>query len=243
MLRYISSLALLLVCQTSFAAQCSNGPLSGLFYQALNEDLNLSSDYWDDRFQLIHASGIENLYLQWVIYEEADFSQVSTSDGEPFLGTLFKLAEQYEINIYLGLAVDSQWFELSARGNARIEQYLNFNRNRSIALAETLSAQFSETRFAGWYLPEEINDLDWTDSASLDILKNHIQQQVAQLQQIRPDIPVVVSGFRGGTLAPEEYSEFWSAILTVPGVEFWDQRWHRNGAIGAGAKGLLSTLP
>ena len=71
---------------------------------------------------------------------------------------------------------------------------------------------------SAWYLPEEIDDLNWRTAARQALLSQHFSTMVSTLNQLSPGKPVYVSTFFGGHSSPKEYANFLKKIQHETGI-------------------------
>ena len=203
---------------------CPENPVDQLFYQPLNVDLQYSESIWIERFRLLKATGIDRLTLQWTAYGETDYRYASTADGEPFLEVIGHAASLSNIDLQIGLYSDPEWFDKTAESGAEnLESYLDTLRQRSISQAQLLIEEFPDLEISSWYLSEEINDQDWNDEGQRLLLQHHFSQTVTELQTLKPDTAVAVSGYSAGVLSDTELAEFWNELLTESDLMLWFQ--------------------
>jgi Domain of unknown function (DUF4434) len=229
---WIIACALIFVTSTAAAAECPKGPLSGLFYQPLLIDLELSSSDWKARMERLSQIGITEIYLQWTAYGDADFTQQTTRDNQPFLLALYAASEEFGISLHFGLIADPEWFQKSLVEGTEKVKYLQQLRLQNAVQARKILAAVPEKDIAGWYLPEEITASYWVEPDHLAELEYHLTQTVGYLQKLTPGKNIAISGFTGGRLSAEQYTAFWRNILGVGGLVFLHQDGEGTAVLG-----------
>ncbi len=213
MARFFSSILPLLFSLGTLAAECPTAPLTGLFYQPLVVDLQLSSTEWHTRIEQLKHSGFNELYLQWTAHGEVNFLASNTQDGKPFLKTLADAAANNDIHLYFGLHADPDWFENSRQSGPTLTHYLSDLRIQSLSQAANLTKAISTEAIAGWYLPEEINDRDWPQLSKRNQLRTHLKLLSATLNSLTANKPVFVSAYAGGEMPAQEFAGFLNTLL------------------------------
>lgn len=168
-----------------------------LFYQPLNRDRHVNLAQWQ---QLLHDSrqqGITALVVQWSRYGEQDFLT-----GEQLLPQVLAQAQQQGMRLWLGLSADPDYFRQMQQPFAQRQHY--FRQQLALALVQmTALAQHplvQSERFAGWYLPFELNEQDFQTVAEADWL-------IAELSAFRrhTEAPVAISAYSNAQLPAALY--------------------------------------
>ena len=230
-----ATLCLLCLPWYSSAQECERSPLDGIFFQPLYVDLELRAGQWDERIAALKQSGVDRFFLQWTVYGEADFLNLYTADGRPFLLTLANALERHGIELILGLVADPQWFAKveSLQGQA-LNNYLAALRLDTIRQAGNILSEYPDLEIAGWYLPEEIAGVHWREKDRLDILLNHFQQIAIQLRRFSPDPTLYVSAFASEFGEPGNYIDVLTRLSEVLPIFILHQD-------GSGTRAISST--
>ena len=219
---------------------CAAAPLTGTFVQPLLDVRDLSVEAWCRRLSHIAEFGIRELFLQWLVFDGVSFLDHSGVGG--FLTRFLAAAERVGMLVHLGLVADPQFGLRLQEDPAAIAEYLSGLRATSL---ETARAAFAvaggSPAFAGWYVPEEIDDVNWRSAERVELLASHLTALCRGLQGIGGSKEVSVSSFVTGTTPADRYGLFWLRIwleapLTVllqdgAGVDV--QRWQRLGPYAA----------
>ena len=185
------------------------GPVNGIFYQPWREDLSLTGSDWEQRMVMLRQDGLDTLYLQWLRYGEIDFLNAHLKTGKPFIQVLLDAAERQGIGIYIGLFSDPGFFHALNLTTRALDGYLLKLREKSLQLAGEFQARYGKhPAFRGWYLPEEIDDLNWQTAPRRKILDFHLRHQGYGLKALGCEKPVAFSAFFSGALSPDGFAEF-----------------------------------
>jgi len=73
--------------------------------------------------------------------------------------------------------------------------------------------------FKGWYISEEIDDINWRSFESQQVLFHYLEKLTKHLRVLTPDKQVALSGFSNGALSPDSFQTFWSELLVRANVD------------------------
>lgn len=196
--------------------------ISGTFLQLLEQNGNWERSRWESFFDSLHSLGVRQVVVQWTLHDTRVFFASKTFGPvpNPPLETILELAQARGIEVYLGLAAESGYWEAIRKSPARQAEYLERLRWKSQRVAQEVAAIASRySAFKGWYLPEEIDDLDWRSPQARVVLMQHLRQLGAFLKQLTPAGTVMLSGFTSARTDPDSYGEFWSALFRETPVD------------------------
>src|SRR6185312_4826123 len=84
----------------------------------------------------------------------------------------------------------------------------------SITAANELSPILKKHRsFAGWYVPEEIDDVNWRAPESRRILITHLSALGTELRRLAPSNPIAISTYSQAQSSPEFFGQFWDDVF------------------------------
>ena len=152
-----------------------------------------------------------HLILQWSRLGEAEFWP---EDGSGWLKEV--LPRHGRLKIIYGLNHGNDYFAALKFNDQDLADYLAKDRALSLSEAKKIVRQ-SPVAPAGWYLPEEIDDLNWNTPARQQILLQHLQELSAGLQKIKA-VPVYISAFFGGHTPPVQFAALLKAMQQGSGV-------------------------
>ncbi len=191
-----------------------SGPVKGIFYQPWQSDLSLTRSDWERRMIRLHENGLDTLYVQWLQYGEVDFLNAHLKKGELFIQGLLNAAASQEIGVYIGLFSDPEFFHSLTLSTAELDRYLFKLRKKTVRLAAEFQARYGKhPAFKGWYLPEEIDDLNWRLPSRQKLLNHHLHALAHTLESLGGKKPVAFSTFFSGALSPERFARFCQQLL------------------------------
>lgn len=196
--------------------------LSATFIQLSEQNSCWERDRWERLFDTFQTIGLRQIVLQWTLHDNRAFYATRTFDQQPHppLEIILELAEARGIEIYLGLAADSHYWEMVKQPPQQLEEYLKRLRWRSERTAQEVATIANEFRaFKGWYIPEEVDDLTWRPAKERALLQQHIKQLSAYLKKLTPAGLVLVSGFSNARMSPNSYQQFWQDLLRETSID------------------------
>jgi hypothetical protein len=207
--------------------------LSGTFLQLTEAHGSWRPEDWARLFDYFKELRLSQLVIQWTVYENlafypaADLRQVP----QPPLATIMQLADAAGLKVWVGLSHDPEFWEKIRRDPKLVEIYLRRVRLRDEVIAGQLAPQLRQhPSFRGWYIPEEVDDVNWQEAPAQEVLFGFLRDLTAFLHKLTPGTMVAVSGFANGRIDPETFGRFWQSLLAVSAI---DTVFFQDG-IGAG---------
>ena len=201
----------MLIAAVNPAGARSQPKLTGTFLQLWADHRDWPPERWETMFQNFAELELREIYVQWSVYNDIDYSAV--------IDVILTLAERHGMKVHLGLAFDSTFWATPENPQA-LEASLTARRQRSLRMAQLLSAQDRrQSSLAGWYLPEEINETVWRESQSRQILFQHLKESCRALRGMKPRKPVSISGYADIRTDPTMLAAFWSALLSEAPID------------------------
>jgi Domain of unknown function (DUF4434) len=192
--------------------------LRGTFVQLTTAAAERPRAEWDTLFAEMRAIGVEQVFLQWTWADGVAFyaSPDDRDAGRPIVGTLFDLAAQHGMRVWVGLAHDAGWWAGIDRSRpaTEVEVFLARRRLQNLSIAQALSASVAaHPAFAGWYAPDEIDDRNWLGRERTALVAGYLEDMTVGLRNLTPGAAVAASGFGQGWAAPTQLADQWSAIV------------------------------
>ena len=190
--------------------------LQGTFIQLLDSQAAWKESDWKQLFDYFKMLQLSQMVVQWSMYDNTAFypsANFKSSANSP-LEWILQMADEAGMHVMIGLAHDTQYWEKISHGQKEKEAYLSTALARSATVArevEPLARKFRS--FQGWYITEEVDDLNWVKPESSDALFFHLQQLSTFLHVLTPGAQIGISGFANRSTAPEAVEQFWTALL------------------------------
>jgi hypothetical protein len=195
--------------------------LKGTFLQLTNAQLARPVAEWRQLFDELRTIGINTLFLQWTVVDRKPlFGTVrqETTDNTP-LAAILDLAAQSGIRVWFGLALDSSYWEEIKQPAELLKPYFRTRLRDLVGFLDDLNATAAGAPFAGWYIPDEIDDRTWLDPSKRTILKKYLAETVTLLKARRPGSKVAISGFSNSFADPDLLASFWTDIIRASGID------------------------
>lgn len=190
--------------------------LSGTIVQ-FNPQHNLRTrGDWARLFRSLRALGMTQIVVQWTVDGTAAYypSQRFRAGPMPPLDTLLDLAEESGMRMLVGLAHDPQYWSHIGGEPTQVERHLGELRARSLSVARELVPRLAHRRaFEGWYLSEEIDDLNWRDPARRAIVSDHLKALTSELRTLDARARIAISGFANAGTDRAVLQAFWDGLL------------------------------
>lgn len=199
------------------------------FFQPTDAQKAWSQHKWDRLLGDWRALGLESLVLQWSRYGEVDFSSGETGPYNALLDRIFRAAQAHDIQLTLGLKYDPDFWERIEGSVSHRAVYFEQRRMERAQLLEGLAHYARHPNFAGWYLSDEIDDLNWRGSVRRAQLIAYLKTARQQISRHSPH-PVSISSFANGDLPADNWASFWQEVLGQSGI---DQLYFQDG-LGVG---------
>jgi hypothetical protein len=206
----------------SIAAPCRAGSadvpplLDGTFIQLSEGQGGWTTAQWEDLFGELRRLRLTRVVVQWSLAGDLAFYESAAYRGvpNPPLETILRLADESRMTVLVGLAHDPAFWERIAREPAVVEAYLRRLRSRSLSVARELVPRLGRsTSFGGWYLSEEIDDLNWLEPRRRAILAAHLKEQAQALHELTPAVTIAVSGYSRANCDPTALAGLWKDLL------------------------------
>jgi hypothetical protein len=171
---------------------------------------------WERLFRSLRALGMTQIVVQWTVDGTAAYypSQRFRAGPMPPLDTLLDLAEATGMRMLVGLAHDPQYWSHIVGEPAQVAHHLGRLRERSLRVARELAPRLAHRRaFEGWYLSEEIDDLNWRDPARRAIVSDHLQALTSELRTLDARARIAISGFANAGTDRAVLQAFWDGLL------------------------------
>jgi hypothetical protein len=222
--------AVLVGISIAYLSACSSKPLrtcpTQTFLQIYQTTPGNVAANPNELFQKTRDMGFDTVFLQWSSYDDVSFYQDPrpTKSTDPRLTSIIKAACSANIDLWLGLHHDSQFWERSAQPEDQVKTYLD---QRLLDLKQRLPTLESAINNAGsnancikgWYIADEIDDMTWENTGHQKLLIDNLKSTKQLLTKARPKWPIAISGFTNQIKTPQNYAKMWDKLLTKSGID------------------------
>jgi Domain of unknown function (DUF4434) len=195
--------------------------VNGTFLQLTDAQLARPVAEWRQLFDELRRIGINTLFLQWTVLDRKPLFQQArhrTTVDTP-LASILDLAAQSGIRVWFGLALDSNYWEEIKQPAEMLRPYFRRRLQDLTGFLDDLNATAEGAPFAGWYIPDEIDDRTWLDPGKRSVLKKYLADTVALLKARRPGSKVAISGFSNSFADPDLLASFWADVIRTSGID------------------------
>ena len=195
--------------------------LRGTFLQLTDAQLSWRDAEWRQLFEEFRQIGIDTLFLQWTVVDRKPLFQTARREIGPntSLASILDLATQSGIRVWFGLAFDSGYWEEIKQSPELLRPYFRTRFQDLAGFLDGLNTATAGVPFAGWYIPDEIDDRTWLEPGKRAILKKYLAETVALLKARRPGSQVAISGFSNSFADPELLASFWADVIRASGID------------------------
>ncbi|MDU9410615.1 DUF4434 family protein [Pseudomonas sp. zfem001] len=191
-----------------------------LFFQPLNVDSSIDQQTWKSIWRSTAKAGVKVVIVQWTAHGESNFGG---RDG--WLANSLRLAQEQGLQLVLGLYMDPAYYQRHAElDGPALETYWQYQLGLSLAQQRLLREQW-QLPVVGWYLPMELDDLQFQAPERRRVLYRQLQSFANKL-----DAPLHVSAYTGANLAPDIYAA-WLYELQSLGLSVWWQDGEGTGSL------------
>lgn len=183
------------ICNALDHNQPSNLSISSVFIQIWNTDGcscgQWSEFRWHEEILKMNSIGIKRLVVQYTIYHKHSWFSKDSSGTSTIDKILNAAAKVDGFQIVLGLYFDEEWNFFNKYDQA----YYNFLFNEQSQLIHKIVDLFGSHRsFYGFYVPQEWNNVEWTDDSSLQLFINWTKNLIIYIKS-KGNFRVLLSPF------------------------------------------------
>ncbi len=195
------------------SAESPTGRVTGAFLQLTPANASNDQATWDSQLEAMRAIGMDTLVVQYVASDD-DYYYPTTIGGAKsspvdVVRHVLDSARRSEIRVFLGLQLDGSFW----RGKLDLKKRVQQN---SATLDELCQRYGSSPAFAGWYIPEEIDDLTPGRSYANSLLQ-YLSQITVQAHR-KTGLPVMISPYFGQKPDGHAYARWWDEVA-LPSVD------------------------
>ena len=193
----------------------------GIFLQPKAGYLKKDHSDWLRIFTRLKDRNIDTLYVQWSAENGRVFADIplENHESQALLEKIFPAARECRLNVVLGLYHETTyWQQIPAPGDV-LENFFYLRVAANERLLEQLYKKFGqESSLAGYYIPDEIDDLNWRTADRIGFYNSYLKLMVERIRKFDPKRPVAVSAFFRSRTAPRIYAENLFSILKDTGI-------------------------
>ncbi|MFH0925770.1 MAG: DUF4434 domain-containing protein [bacterium] len=220
----INSIISLLTFRPSFAvpSEIATPCINGTFIQLSSAQGEWLPSKWENLFYYFRQVNLSQLVIQWTIYDEISFypSENHQNVQYPPLEIILQLADNAGMQVYIGLVHDSLYWNKIDQESTLVRRYLDQLLSLSVLVASELNPLVERhPSFKGWYIPQEIDDINWLTGEAKETLFNYLGNLRGYLHHLSSGKSVMLSGFSNATINPQTLEIFWSELLKKTAID------------------------
>ncbi len=216
---------ILLLAAPAFAETEQKPVFHSTFMQLWERHDAWTPSQWDRLCADLAELGVQEIILQWSLLTEPAFYWRLTPDRRaevpqdrvepaPAVDLIAQAAQRHGLRILFGLSEDSAWWQEIKNNADLVDVFLNRLLQDQLALAQTLIERYGERDlFAGFYIPQEIDDTAWIDAQRRAGLKRHMARLGHGLHELRPGVEIAVSCFATGRDDPTGFARLLADLV------------------------------
>lgn len=197
-----------------FSVHAGEKPHQYIFYQPWLSHQNVSASSWRGMGQDLRTQGYTHMIFQWSQYGQTKFWDRSENS---ILQRVIQATSPKALDFIFGLYLGDDYYAKLGESDRVLSKYLAHSRSLAIQNAREIMQQ-SPRGVAGWYLPEEIDDLNWRSPARQKILRAHLLALSSELKALAPQVPIYASVFFGGNTPPTKFGQQINALIKATGI-------------------------
>ena len=196
--------------------------IQGTFLQLTAAHGDWQPANWARLFDYFKELRLSQLVIQWTVFDDLAFfpTMAGRQTPRPPLSTIMQLADAAGLQVWVGLSHDPKFWDKIRRDPKLVEVYLRRLRLRDEAIARELAPQLqTHPSFRGWYITEEVDDVNWQEAPAREILFAFLRDLSAFLHALNPGATVALSGFTNARLDPKTLGLFWNKLLGAAAID------------------------
>lgn len=199
-MKFLIAVVLLVITNHAEAQVASCGGFDSTFVQMSGADFSRDAAGWDSELAVMQSVGVDTIVLQFS--GDSGGSYDSRTAGKLPVQSMMDAALVRGMRVWIGLYSDASWTA------ERLPQPLNDQAGR-----EWLRTLSHHRAFAGWYIPQEIEELTWDRPDREPRIRDFLNRAALELHRLAPAAPIMIAPYYGETKTPDEYALFLARIL------------------------------
>lgn len=182
-------------CNALVHNQPNNLSISSIFVQIWNTDGcscgQWSEARWHEEISKMNSVGINRLIVQYTVYHKHSWLSKDSSETSTIDKIMNAAGRIKNFQIVLGLYFDEEWNFF----NKSDQTYYNFLFSQhQVLIDEIVDLYGSAKSFYGFYIPQEWNNVEWTDDNSLQLFINWTKNLIIYIKS-KANFRVLLSPF------------------------------------------------
>jgi hypothetical protein len=197
----------------SGARDARHGPIEGTFIQYQDWMMSMDARAWRRELDAMRRAGIDLVIIQWLRMNDSRFIPSDRAAVDP-TRIILEYADTHGMKVFIGLAYADFWWK-----RLRDQRYLDLAAAASAQIADEAWARYGGHRsFAGWYLPQELRDANYTPQM-IGSLCAFFKGLGDHCRALSGEKPVSISPAMSGLVAPDLFERTYTSLLRGSGID------------------------
>lgn len=171
---------------------------------------------WKTELQKMKDACMDKIFIQYGVYDHLSWYTPSSLSGVTTnynaLNLIFQAAEELNMKVHTGLYFDETWNSASKNSAWTYSSLLTKQQN---TIDELWNLFGNSSAFGGWYIPQELNDLEWQGTTEKNLLFSFINDVSNYAKTKDNSKPVAIAPFFNLWLASDELASWYNELFTA----------------------------
>ncbi|MCP4521218.1 MAG: DUF4434 domain-containing protein [Cytophagales bacterium] len=171
---------------------------------------------WDAEFKKMKQAQLDYLVVQYSVYDNLSWYSPSNIPSVIYkmstLNRMVAAAEKFNMKIHFGLYFDETWNS----SNKSLASTYSSILNKHKTVANELWTLFGNSpAFGGWYIPQELNDLEWQNDNEKTLLFNWIKDVTDYTESLSANYPIMIAPFFNLWQPADKLETWYNELLSI----------------------------
>ena len=208
---------------STYTLPVNDSILTGSFFQLWNtagcQCGQWTQERWQQEFETMKSVCQDTVIIQYSIWENAssDVAWYPTNlpgifYKETALDKIMAAAEVEGMKVFIGLYFNEDWNTFTKTDST---YYLNLYNKQQTVIDELWTRYGSNPAFYGWYIPQEIDDLNWQKDPAKSLVINYFKDVSDYCKTKSSTKPVMIASFFGLYQPADVEESWWNDFFTT----------------------------
>ncbi len=210
---------------TLYTQPTNNSILSGSWFQLWNTaGCNCGTwtqTQWNTEAARMKAQCQNTIYVQYGIWSDTGGTQYVAwypsslgwvTSSYPTIDYIMNAAQTNGLKVVVGLFFSDSW---NTADKTQAATYSGLLAKDQQVIDELWTRYGANPAFGGWYIPQEIDDLQWQAAGPQTLLANWEQSVAAYCKGKSASLPVIIAPFFGPSVPADVYQTWWNNFFTT----------------------------
>lgn len=171
---------------------------------------------WESEMNTMLDACTEEIVVQYSIYDNVSWYTPTSLSGIQYefnaLNKMFAAAENTGMKIRLGLYFDEHW---NTSDKTMASTYQQLFSKHSTVIDELQGLFGNSSAFSGWYIPQELNDLEWQTNNTQSLLFNWLKDVSDYASSANLNTDVMIAPFFNLWVPADVIEDWYQELLAV----------------------------